>query len=203
MVEQIDTARNGIETDSTNLLSPIEVKLLGHRRGDSNNNLSPKELLQSAWPDQIIVDDDHALGFLKCFRRSIRSKIGYELPFGEERFLDYGPIRIDNEDKTVFIEGQEVKMYPMEFKTLTLLMEKEGGLVDHVSLYVRPRGTSYIPTKKEITSTNIISYYISSLRKTIGSVTNRVKIANVSGQGYRLEETDGIGEKRKTFPENT
>jgi TolB-like protein/DNA-binding winged helix-turn-helix (wHTH) protein/Tfp pilus assembly protein PilF len=108
------------------------------------------------------------------------------VPFGQcgkpmsdlpRRIFCFGPFRLDEEDRTVRKNGDNVSLSPKEFETLLILVEKGGHLVRKEDLIARVWPETFV-------SDGSLTRNISVLRRVLGEKL----IETVPKTGYRLTE---------------
>ncbi len=112
-----------------------------------------------------------------------RSPAGGE--WGEdESLIEAGQIRVDVDQRRVYVRGQEVQLRRKEFELLRLLVENAGRVLTRDVLIDRIWGTDYIG------DTKTLDVHVKRLRARIEKDPgNPVLITTVRGVGYRFEPT--------------
>ncbi len=103
----------------------------------------------------------------------------------EEGPWEAGPVRVDPEQRRVYVRGQEVQVRRKEFELLRLLVENAGRVLTRDVLIDRVWGTDYIG------DTKTLDVHIKRLRARVEEdPSNPVLITTVRGVGYRFEPKD-------------
>ena len=109
-----------------------------------------------------------------------------KLGSGEESgtALSVGGIELDNETKTVTVDGTEVSLTPKEFDILRLLMEHPGKVYAPKELYREIWGEDALSGGE-----NTVAVHIRHLREKIEITPNEPRYVKVVfGQGYKIEK---------------
>ena len=109
----------------------------------------------------------------------IRNVLRRANPDGQTSILEDGPLKLDLEGRTVFVEGKSVAMRPKEFDLLALLLRKKGKLLSR-SLILQ----SVWDVNMDV-DTRTMDTHIYRLRKKLGPVGERIR--SVSSLGYKWE----------------
>jgi two-component system response regulator RegX3 len=100
----------------------------------------------------------------------------------EEGPWEAGPVRVDPDQRRVYVRGQEVQVRRKEFELLRLLVENAGRVLTRDVLIDRVWGTDYIG------DTKTLDVHIKRLRARVErDPSNPVLITTVRGVGYRFE----------------
>lgn len=100
----------------------------------------------------------------------------------DETAWQAGDVRVDLEQRRVFVRGEEVQLRRKEFELLKLLVENAGRVLTRDVLIDRVWGTDYIG------DTKTLDVHIKRLRSLIEEdPKNPVHITTVRGVGYRFE----------------
>lgn len=104
---------------------------------------------------------------------------------GEERqVLAAGDVTIDLTRREVKVRGEEVKLTPLEYKLLTLLVKNAGKVLTHRQLLVEVWGLAYA------TQTHYLRVYTAQLRRKIELDAAQPKnLLTEPGVGYRFRDT--------------
>ncbi len=120
----------------------------------------------------------------------VRSQIRrYTLLGGErgvqnaDKRLKNGGLELDDEKKQVFVDGEEVRLTPMEFLILKLLMENPGVVFSASRIY------ETVWKEDAFSSDNTVAVHIRHLREKIEINPREPRyIKVVWGVGYKLEK---------------
>ena len=90
-------------------------------------------------------------------------------------------VRLDPATRRVAVDGAEVRLAPIEFSLLELLMRRDRAVTsrDLIAQHLWPEEWAG-------TSGNAIEVHVSRLRTKLNA--SRLRVATVRGSGYRLEE---------------
>ena len=80
---------------------------------------------------------------------------------------------------TVFVDGLEVILAPIEFAILKILMENRGRVVSRESLLIRIWGYDFEGNER------VVDNHMKKLRKALGDASKQIK--TVIKRGYKLE----------------
>ena len=98
--------------------------------------------------------------------------------------LTVGSIELDNDTKTVTVDGNEVSLTPKEFDILKLLMEQPGKVFAPREIYRRVWGEDSLSA-----GDNTVAVHIRHLREKIEITPNDPRyIKVIFGQGYKIEK---------------
>ncbi len=98
--------------------------------------------------------------------------------------LTVGSIELDNDTKTVTVDGNEVNLTPKEFDILRLLMEQPGKVFAPREIYRRVWGEDSLSA-----GDNTVAVHIRHLREKIEITPNEPRyIKVIFGQGYKIEK---------------
>ncbi len=96
--------------------------------------------------------------------------------------LETGEVRVDLDQRRVYVRGEEVHLRRKEFELLRLLMENVGRVLTRDVLIDRVWGTDYIG------DTKTLDVHVKRLRSRVeGDPSNPTLITTVRGVGYRLD----------------
>jgi two-component system, OmpR family, response regulator RegX3 len=102
-------------------------------------------------------------------------------PTGDESSWEAGEVRVDIDQRRVFVRGEEVHLRRKEFELLRLLVENSGRVLTRDVLIDRVWGTDYIG------DTKTLDVHIKRLRSRIeADPSTPVLITTVRGVGYRF-----------------
>jgi DNA-binding response OmpR family regulator len=97
--------------------------------------------------------------------------------------LTVGSIELDNDTKTVTVDGKEVSLTPKEFDILKLLMEQPGKVFAPKEIYSKVWG------EEAFAGDNTVAVHIRHLREKIEITPNEPRyIKVIFGQGYKIEK---------------
>ena len=120
---------------------------------------------------------------LARLRAALRSATAYAAPF-EER-MEIGPLRIHPNERTVYLNGQEVPLTPTEFSLLQVMARQAGRVVTHRHLLREVWGGSYVQ------DTQYLRVYMRQLRRKLEQDPNAPQLLiTTPGVGYRLRAPD-------------
>ncbi|MBR2548938.1 MAG: response regulator transcription factor [Clostridiales bacterium] len=98
--------------------------------------------------------------------------------------LTVGSIELDNDTKTVTVDGNEVSLTPKEFDILMLLMEQPGKVFAPREIYRKVWGEDSLSA-----GDNTVAVHIRHLREKIEITPNDPRyIKVIFGQGYKIEK---------------
>ncbi len=99
----------------------------------------------------------------------------------EERVYTNGPLTLNLDTREVFVNGTAVELTPIEFRLLTLLIEREGKVLTHETLLEQIWGTGHQEQR------HYLKLYIWYLRQKIEADPRHPKlIVTERGVGYRM-----------------
>ena len=98
----------------------------------------------------------------------------------EEGVLETGGIRIDDARREVTLAGKQLKLTPIEYQLLKLLVEEVGKVLDRDNLLEKVWGYD------KMANTRTVDVHVRRLRQKLGAEAKRLK--TVSGVGYKLVE---------------
>lgn len=99
----------------------------------------------------------------------------------ENEIISAGNIRIDQTQKRVFREDQEISLTPREYEILLILCQNSGEVISKNQLMEKIWGTTFD------TNTNTIEVYINFLRNKIDKPFGNNSIKTKIGYGYYFE----------------
>jgi two-component system response regulator RegX3 len=106
---------------------------------------------------------------------------GGTIEFGSDGIWEANGIKVDFDQRRVFVRGEEVHLRRKEFELLRLLVENAGRVLTRDVLIDRVWGTDYIG------DTKTLDVHIKRLRSRIeADPSNPVLITTVRGVGYRF-----------------
>ena len=98
--------------------------------------------------------------------------------------LTVGSVELNNDTKTVTVDGNEVSLTPKEFDILKLLMEQPGKVFAPREIYRRVWGEDSLSA-----GDNTVAVHIRHLREKIEITPNDPRyIKVIFGQGYKIEK---------------
>ena len=100
-----------------------------------------------------------------------------------ESHLSIGGIELDNQEKTVLVDGEPASLTPLEFQILALLMQNPGRVFSSTELY------RTIWNEEPIGAESAVAVHIRHIREKIEinpSDPRYIKV--VWGQGYKMEK---------------
>ena len=101
-----------------------------------------------------------------------------------DKTLTVGGIELDNETKTVTVDGKPVSLTPKEYDILKLLMEHPGKVYAPKELYKEIWGEDALTGGE-----NTVAVHIRHIREKIGITPNEPRYLKVVfGQGYKIEK---------------
>ena len=101
-----------------------------------------------------------------------------------ESILTVGSIELDNDTKTVTVDGNVVSLTPKEFDILKLLMEQPGKVFAPRDIYRKVWGEDSLSA-----GDNTVAVHIRHLREKIEITPNDPRyIKVIFGQGYKIEK---------------
>ncbi len=101
-----------------------------------------------------------------------------------DKTLTVGGIELDNETKTVTVDGKPVSLTPKEYDILKLLMEHPGKVYSPRELYKEIWGEDALTGGE-----NTVAVHIRHLREKIEITPNEPRYVKVVfGQGYKIEK---------------
>ncbi|MFM1927175.1 MAG: hypothetical protein RLZ06_751 [Actinomycetota bacterium] len=99
---------------------------------------------------------------------------------GENKILEVGPIRLDEDSHKVTRDGEEIELSPTEFRLLQELMERKGKVATKGALLDSVWGINWD------TTVTVLDTYISYLRKKLHT-DNWQGIKTVRGIGFQID----------------
>ena len=107
-----------------------------------------------------------------------------KLGAGSDKTLTVGGIELDNETKTVTVDGKPVSLTPKEYDILKLLMEHPGKVYAPKELYKEIWGEDALTGGE-----NTVAVHIRHIREKIEITPNEPRYLKVVfGQGYKIEK---------------
>lgn len=104
----------------------------------------------------------------------------------ESSSVEAGAYRVDLSSRTIFLEGQPVKLKPREAEVAILLFRKRGQVVSRTEIYESVWG------QREALQTRSADVHVSAVRKALRlDGTHGWRLSSVYQLGYRLEEAWG------------
>lgn len=95
-----------------------------------------------------------------------------------------GPITLDEESKTVTVDGESVALTPIEFSILCLLIKHQGRIYSSTQIY------ELVWNENAVGAENAVSVHIRHLRQKIEINPSEPRYLKVVwGLGYKLEDT--------------
>ena len=114
------------------------------------------------------------------------SDMAGSIEFGSDGIWESNGIKVDFDQRRVFVRGDEVHLRRKEFELLRLLVENSGRVLTRDVLIDRVWGTDYIG------DTKTLDVHIKRLRSRIeADPSTPVLITTVRGVGYRFAAADG------------
>jgi DNA-binding response OmpR family regulator len=108
----------------------------------------------------------------------------------ESSSIEAGAYRVDLASRTIFLEGEPVKLKPREAEVAIFLFRKRGQVVSRAEIYEAVWG------QREALQTRTADVHVSAVRKALRlDGTHGWRLSSVYQLGYRLEDTRG-GESR-------
>ncbi|QJA05883.1 response regulator transcription factor [Thermosulfurimonas marina] len=104
-------------------------------------------------------------------------------PPSEGQILAHGPLRLFPEEFRAEVEGQEVRLTPMEFKLLQTFMEAPGRVFSRETLLEKVWGYTYQGYARTVDT------HVKRLRKKLGPAASLLE--TIWGVGYRLRSLSG------------
>lgn len=105
---------------------------------------------------------------------------------GENSILRAGPLVIDPSKHEATVDGESIRLTLTEFKLLTALVNARGRVLTRDQLMDKAMGTDVFVTDRAI------DVHITAIRKKLGDAAWLVH--TVRGVGYRLQESEDVGE---------
>ncbi|GAC1356470.1 MAG: response regulator transcription factor [Ktedonobacteraceae bacterium] len=108
-----------------------------------------------------------------------------QLQVGTEPVFTAGPLRVDFAQRTVQVDGEDVKLTPTEYDLLKALIKNRGKIMTRQMLLTQVWGTGYGA------DAHYLHVYVGQLRRKIElDPANPRLILTVSGVGYRFSADD-------------
>src|SRR5437870_4562447 len=101
------------------------------------------------------------------------------MPPKAKRFFDFGPFRLDPDQRLLLCNGNLAPLTPKAFELLRVLVERHGHIVAKDELMELVWPGSFVE------ETNL-AHHISALRSTLGNGTTEPFIETVPRRGYRF-----------------
>jgi len=116
--------------------------------------------------------------------RALARRVG--LGPAESTTVDAGAYRVDLGSRTIFLEGEAVKLKPRQAEVAILLFRKRGQVVSRTEIYEAVWG------QRELLHTRTADVHVSAVRKALQlDGTHGWRLGSVYQLGYRLEEARG------------
>jgi two-component system phosphate regulon response regulator PhoB len=103
-------------------------------------------------------------------------------PVASNRTLSVGPVDLDLDGRRALVHGEELDLTPLEYRLLTVLMERRGRVQSRRELL-----RSVWDTEADI-ETRTVDMHVARLRSKLGEAGDLVE--TVRGFGYRFEALD-------------
>ncbi len=103
-------------------------------------------------------------------------------PVASNRVLSVGPVDLDLDGRRALVDGDELDLTPLEFRLLTVLMERRGRVQSRRELL-----RSVWDTEADI-ETRTVDMHVARLRSKLGEAGDLVE--TVRGFGYRFRALD-------------
>lgn len=170
------------DRDGMDLLARLRARcqrpiiVLSARDGDED-----KVIALDAGADDYLTKPFSASELLARIRVALRHARDRAVP--DEPILEVGPIRIDHERHEVTLEGQPVKLTPIEFKLLVQLARRAGKVMTHRQLLEGVWGAG------KTSETHYLRVHVQALRRKIERDPSRPRwLVTETGIGYRLRD---------------
>jgi two-component system, OmpR family, KDP operon response regulator KdpE len=152
------------------------IIVLSARDGDED-----KVIALDTGADDYLTKPFSASELLARIRVALRHARDRAVP--DEPILEVGPIRIDHERHEVTLEGQPVKLTPIEFKLLVQLARRAGKVMTHRQLLEGVWGAG------KTSETHYLRVHVQALRRKIERDPSRPRwLVTETGIGYRLRD---------------
>jgi len=114
-----------------------------------------------------------------------RAELPSYLDEGKETVFNDGFLSVDIVERKVVVNGERVKLTPIEFRLLALLVENTGRILTHRQLLEKVWGWEYVD------DLDYVRIYISHLRRKMEPKPARPRyIKTESGVGYYFQKSD-------------
>lgn len=105
-----------------------------------------------------------------------------------EAHFTIGAVEMDDDEKTVCVDGEPVSLTPLEYNILKLLMESPGRVFSSAEIYEK------VWKDVALGSEGTVAVHIRHLREKIEiDPANPRYLKVVWGQGYKMEKDKGVG----------
>ncbi len=104
------------------------------------------------------------------------------------RILHAGPLRLDVEAQSAWIDDAEIDLTPTEFRLLQALLERRGRTQSRKQLL--ERAWDIDPVGSDCLHTRTVDMHVRRLRAKLGDIA--VWIQTVRGFGYRIKVPEGV-----------
>lgn len=104
-------------------------------------------------------------------------------PVSPDRRLSVGGVELDEDAHRAFVHGEELDLTPLEFRLLSVLMERRGRVQSRRELL-----RAAWDTEAEI-ETRTVDMHVARLRSKLGDAADRLE--TVRGFGYRFRKESG------------
>jgi two-component system KDP operon response regulator KdpE len=111
-------------------------------------------------------------------------------PGGEEPCVELAGLEIDLAARVVRRDGDEVRLTPVEFKLLAVLIQNRGRLLTHNALLQQVWGPAHVDARQ------MLRGHIANLRRKIEAADGERLIHTDHGVGYRLADLHPAGARR-------
>ena len=95
-----------------------------------------------------------------------------------------GPVRIERNKKTVFLNGKECILAPKEYEILLFLVENEGRIYSREQLLVRFWGYDFDGNER------VVDNHIRKLRKALGTYAYLIRTYVKYGWSFKMDENE-------------
>lgn len=92
--------------------------------------------------------------------------------------VELGAVRLNDAEKQVFLQGEEVSLTPIEFGILKILLFNQGKVISRAYLY-----DHLFDEAGDLSSSNMIDVYVCRLRRKLGKAFIKTR----RGHGYTIE----------------
>ena len=102
--------------------------------------------------------------------------------------LSAGPIRMDIDSRQAFLEGEQLRLTPTEFRLLRALIERRGRTQSRKQLLEKVWGVESDVADRSQTRT--VDMHVRRLRGKLGDVGGWIQ--TIRGFGYRIKVPEGV-----------
>lgn len=109
-----------------------------------------------------------------------RIEVQLRTPLNHEDMMTIGHIRVDNKNRSVFVNGDEIRLTKLEYDILYFLMKNQNQVFSKSHIFEKVWNYDSIGNEESV------KVHISNLRNKIGEYSTKKYIETVWGIGFRF-----------------